>query len=430
MRISTIAFANLRRRKAKAAFLAAGMAIGIGTVVALLSLSGSIRKEIGTQLDQFGANIIVVPKSDSLSVNYGGVAVSSVSVDARALTGQDVEDVSDIPYRNRLSVVAPKLLGTVEVGGRRVLIAGVDIGNELKLKRWWHISGSAPQEPSDLLVGYEAAAALSLIEGSAARDDAHAAHGTSEPSPPAAAPTAPTDSDRHHATPMRPEIKLVKTEVHIGGRPFRVTGVIAPTAGPEDRMVFAALPSVRELLKRPDGVSLIEVSALCKECPVEDIVAQIGERLPHARVTAVQQSVRAREDTVDRLARFSAAVSGVVLTIGALLIFTTMTGSVVERTREIGVLRAIGFRKAHIVRGLMIEVAVISLLGGLAGWAAGSAASWAALPYFAETELAFELRPWFVPLAVGAALLIGIVSSLHPVLRASRLDPAEAVRSV
>ena len=77
MRVSTIAFANLKRRKGKALFLIAGIAIGIGTAVALLSLSGSIKEEIGSQLDRFGANIIIVPESNSLALDYGGISVSA-----------------------------------------------------------------------------------------------------------------------------------------------------------------------------------------------------------------------------------------------------------------------------------------------------------------------------------------------------------------
>ena len=177
-------------------------------------------------------------------------------------------------------------------------------------------------------------------------------------------------------------------------------------------------------------MSLIEVAALCKDCPVEDIVAQIGERLPHAKVSAIQQSVRARAETVERLTRFFAIVAVIVLSIGALMIFTTMMGSVIERTKEIGVLRAIGFRKAHIIKGLIIEVAVISVIGGLVGWAAGTAASWAALPYFAETEIAFQLQPALAVAAITAGLVIGILSSFYPIIRASRLDPSEAVRYV
>ncbi|MBY0375598.1 MAG: ABC transporter permease, partial [Bryobacteraceae bacterium] len=71
MRISTIALANLCRRKGRAVFLAAGIAIGVGTVVALLGLNSALREEIGSQMDRFGANIIVTPHSGNLALDYG-----------------------------------------------------------------------------------------------------------------------------------------------------------------------------------------------------------------------------------------------------------------------------------------------------------------------------------------------------------------------
>ena len=118
MRISTIALANLRRRKGKAAFLVAGISIGIATAVALLTLSGMIREEIGLQLDQYGANIVVVAKSESLALDYGGVTVSGVAFDVSQLKDEDAREIHRIPYRNRLAVVAPKILGAVEADGQ------------------------------------------------------------------------------------------------------------------------------------------------------------------------------------------------------------------------------------------------------------------------------------------------------------------------
>lgn len=416
MRISTIALANLKRRKGKAAFLVVGIAIGIGTAVALLSLSGSIKEEIGSQLDRFGANILVVPQSNNLSLDYGGVAVSSVSFDVQQLKTEDASSVFDIPLRNRISLVSPKLLGAVRIAGLDVLLAGVDFKNELTLKRWWHIVGRKPEAETDLLVGYEAARALNLIE-----------------------PTAPatSENDNHldahtdaHAAPSHEQFKINRDRLTIGGREHTVAGIISPVGGPEDRMIFGQLAHVQQLLNKPDQLSLIEVSALCKDCPIGDIVAEISERLPHAKVSAIQQSVRARTETVERLTRFSAAVSGVVLGIGALMIFTTMMGSVVERTKEIGVLRAIGFRRTHIVKGLMIEVGLISVMGGLLGWGAGILTSFMALPYFAESAAAFQFQPALAFAAIGAGLLIGLASSFYPIVRASRLDPSEAVRYI
>src|SRR5688572_15675514 len=164
MRISTIAFANLKRRKGKALFLIAGIAIGIGTAIALLTLSHSIKEEIGAQLDQFGANIVVVPQSNNLSLNYGGVSVSSVSFDVHQLRGEDAKNLLDIAYRDRLSLISPKLIGAVKVDDKEVLLAGVDFDSELALKRWWRIAGQRPTHEHEVLVGYEAAKALSLIE--------------------------------------------------------------------------------------------------------------------------------------------------------------------------------------------------------------------------------------------------------------------------
>ena len=411
MRISTIALANLRRRKGKALFLMSGIGIGIGTAVALLSLSGSLRDEIGSQLDRFGANIVVTPHSDSLALDYGGISVAGVSFDQHQLSDADVAGISRIRYRKRLSVVAPKLIGTTEVDGRRTLIAGVDFSSELRLKKWWRLTGRPPESPTDVLLGYEIARAVSAIQavpGSLAKTDRGTPH--------------------HVATPE--EIRITKQKVSLGGREHRISGVIGQTGGPEDRMVFAQLGQVQGLLGRPGQLSVIEVSALCKDCPVEDIVAQIKQELPHANVSAIQQSVRARAEAVDRLSRFSLVVSAVVLAIGALMVFTTMMGAVVERTKEIGVLRAIGFRKTHIIRSLMIEVVIISAAGGVGGWLAGLLAGRLALPYFTEGGAQMELRLSLAVFAVAVAMGTGIISSIYPALRASRLDPSEAVRYV
>ena len=422
MRIRSIAWANLKRRKGKAVFLIVGISIGIATVVALLTLSRLIKDEIGTQLDQYGANIVIVPQSNSLSLDYGGIAVSGVSLDVNQLKNEDASRVLNIPYRNRISVVAPKILGVSNVGGQQVLLAGVDFDAELKLKRWWRLVGQKPEQDKDLLVGFDAAKRLSLID--------ETSDGQSQ-----AVPVMPmadiTSGGGVHANHMHEKaFRLVRDRIQIGGSDFRVAGVITPTGGSEDHMIFGSLPQFQTLLGKPNQLSMIEVSALCIGCPVEDIVKQISTQLPNAKVSALQQSVRARAETVNRLTRFATAVSTVVLLIGGLMVFTTMMGSVVERTKEIGVLRAIGLRKRQIINELMIEVAAISTIGGLVGWIAGMLISWLILPYFSQSGLKLEFDPKIALGAVGVAILIGAVSSLYPAIRASRLDPSEAVRYV
>lgn len=415
MRIRNLAFANLKRRKGKALFLVVGIAIGIGTVVALHNLSGSIKEEIGSQLDRFGANIIILPHSNTLALDYGGISVSGVSFDVHPLKNEDSKRILEIPYRKRLSAIAPKIIGAMEIEGHPVLFAGVDFKNELKLKQWWRIVGETPAAEDDLMVGYGVAKMFSLVEPANVRQKQAHFQAVESVGP-------------HHADKETDPFTIVRKRLRIAGREHRVAGVIASTGGREDEMIFGSLLHVQSLLNKPDQLSLIEVSALCKDCPIEDIVHQIGQQLPHAKVSAIQQSVQARTRTVERLTRFSAVVSIVVLVIGALMVFTTMMGSVIERTREIGVLRAIGFRRSHILKGLMIEVSTLSVMGGLLGWTTGTFASWVALPYFTDAGVPIEFRWTVAGSAVMAALLLGIVSSLYPALRASRLDPCEAVR--
>lgn len=409
MRVSSIAFSNLARRSGKAIFLSLGIAIGIATIVALITLTSAIQEEIGAQLDQFGANIVIAPTSNSVALDYGGVTVPGVSFDVQELKDGDVEQIGRIAYHSRLSVIAPKVLSAVTLEGNQTLIAGVDFKNELKLKRWWQLSGEKPSGPQDLLVGYEVARRLSLIH---------------DPNGDAAKP-------HKHGEPMlSPELHLVRRLLSIDGKEHRVAGVIGETGGPEDRMIFGELKHVQELTNKKGHLDLIEVSALCKGCPIDDIVAQIQQQLPNAKVSAIQQAVRARTEMVDRLTKFSTVISGVVLLIGALLIFTTMTSSVVERTKEIGVLRAIGFHRIHVVQQFLIEIAIVSALGGVLGWFVGSLGGRLALLYFTD-----GVTPGISALvllfgSVCSAVLVGMLSSIYPALRASRLEPSEAVRYI
>jgi len=219
--------------------------------------------------------------------------------------------------------------------------------------------------------------------------------------------------------------------VRLGGRDFRVAGVLAPVGSADDRMAFIDLATAQELLGRPGELSLVEVSALCIECPVEMMVAQISDALPNAQVTAVQQAVKARSMTLARVGRFGAALAMVVLVVGALLVFVTVTSSVTERRREIGVLRAVGFRRSHILSILGIEIAAVSAVGGFVGWGLGLGAGALAIRYFTQgAALAVDADPIVAIVAVGGAVALGALGALYPALRASRLDPTEALRNV
>lgn len=385
MQLRDIAFGSLRRRRSRAAFVVAALALGIGTLVALVSLTRAMQGEIGDELDRFGANIVVTPKATTLDLAYGHVDIGGLTVDAQELTDQDAAAIRTIPHKRNISAVAPKLIGTTELDGEPVLLVGASLPQERGIKSWWRFEGRFPDSPGEVLLGAEVAQLLHK---------------------------APDD------------------RVGLDGRELTVAGVLHPTGAIDDRAVFADLGLVRQVLGRPGALTVIEVSALCRGCPIEDIVAQIGQVLPHARVAPIRQAVAAREQAVGQMTRFAYLVSAIVLLAVGLVIMTTLLASVTERTQEIGILRAVGFRQSHVVRVILIEVLIVSALGGLAGWMAGSAGA----HFFGRTlwqlSAPVPVDGWLVVWAVVLSVVLGLASGAYPALRASRLDPAQAFRQV
>ena len=184
------------------------------------------------------------------------------------------------------------------------------------------------------------------------------------------------------------------------------------------------------MLHKPGKVSMIQIAALCSNCPVEKIVAQVGGVLPGTKVTAMQDKVKNRMHAIDQFRSFSWLVAGVIIGIEALVVFVTMMGSVNERTREIGIFRALGFRRLHVTGLILIEAAVASLLAGVLGYLAGMGVSYALLPLLAGDGVSVTWAPALAGGAVGLAVAIGAVASLYPALRASRMDPTVALRAL
>ncbi len=386
MRLHNIAINNLRRRKLKTAFLTVGLMVGIGTIVTLLTITKSMSSDIERKMDEFGANILITPQSRDLSMSYGGISLGGVTFDQREIRQADLARIKTIPNSGNISAVSPKVLGGVRVGDRDILLVGVDFAAELRMKQWWEIFGEAPESESELLLGSDAARALHVITG---------------------------DS------------------VEIKGEKFKVSGVLEQTGSQDDALVFAPLGKAQKLLGKEGMITLVEVAALCAGCPVGDMVSQIAEKLPDAKVSAIQQVVESRLHALDQFRNFSYGVAGVVVFIGALIVFVTMMGSVNERTTEIGVFRAIGFRKGHIMRIVLLEALLVGLLAGLLGYASGMGAAKLTLPFMAESENAALV--WDMPLMFGSvalSMVVGIVASLYPALQASRMDPTEALRAL
>ena len=386
MKLHNISINNLRRRKAKMAFLTIGLMVGIATIVTLITLTNSMSSDIERKMDEFGANILITPQSNDLSMNYGGISLGGVTFDQREIGEEELARIKEIRNSQNIAVVSPKVLGGVTIDGKNILMVGVRFDQELRMKQWWNIFGEAPEKETEMLLGSDAAKALNVMTGDT---------------------------------------------VEIRGETFTVKGILDQTGSQDDALVFLSLPKAQQLLGKKGKITLVEVAALCSGCPIGDMVTQIAEKLPEARVSAIQQVVASRLHALDQFRNFSFAIAGVVVFIGSLIVFVTMMGSVNERTTEIGVFRAIGFRRSHIMRIILLEAAFVSLLAGVLGYAAGMGGATLALPYMAESKNAAVV--WDSTIAVGSislSLLLGLLASLYPALHASRKDPTEALRAL
>jgi putative ABC transport system permease protein len=385
MTLKHISVKNLLRRKGKAFFVLAGLVIGVSTVVGIISFVEATTSDINHKLEKYGANILIVPKTENLTLTYGGLSLGGVSFEMQEIRQEELARVNSIKNARNIAALGPLVLGVANVDSHKVLVAGVDFKVSGILKPWWQLQGKEPDE-NGVILGAEAARILNLGTGD---------------------------------------------HLQIKGRDFAVSGILLPTGSQDDQLVFTRLSTAQSLFDKDGRVSMAEVAALCQDCPIEAMVKQISDAVPGAKVMAIQQVVKGRMEALGQFKKFSYGISGVILLIGSLVVLVTMMGSVRERTDEIGIFRAIGFRRRHIMEIVFVEAAIVSGLAGILGYLLGWGVTKAAVLFFIEGHSGFV--PFNLELATGAfilALLLGLVSSAYPAIIASRLDPTEALRAL
>jgi putative ABC transport system permease protein len=390
-----LALSRLGTGKMRTALTMLGIIIGVASVVALVSVAQGATKGISDRLQSLGTNLITVsPGATRTGVtrSAAGSATTLTLDDANALAGLD-----------GVQAVAPQLTTN------KLVLAGTQ--NETT-----RIVGTTP--------GYLPVFAYEMWVGSFL-NQASVDHNMR------VAVIGSGTADNLGLTDTS-----IGSTIYVGGLPFELIGIMQAKGGSTtaDDQVVIPLSTAHELFIGSSSVSSIGLSATSSDA-IDAVSAEITAMLEqrHGITNGVDDFTIATQAQLlgtvsgvsDVLTLLLAGIASISLLVGGIGIMNIMLVSVRERTREIGIRKAIGARGRDILSQFLVEAVVVSLAGGLIGIALGVAASFGIGTY---AGWGFVFNPATVVVAVGFSLMVGIVFGVWPASQAARLDPVVALR--
>ena len=390
-----IAVRSLMANRVRSALTMLGVIVGVAVVILLVSIGSGVRLAVTGQLENLGSNLIFVfPGNLESFRSASGPAGAAFSI-RREITQDDVELL-----KRRLgssAVVVPVLQAPVQMRvGNRLYSANMAAGSE-----------QGAQVFTATLVGgrhytrqeWESAARVVSI-GANVRNT------------------------------LFPNVDPVGRAVDIEGQPFTVVGYYAPQggslSGSQDRQIYLPSTTGQRLL----GVRKLSEIVIKANDPgqVELIRAQTERALrprfgSEVTVLTQAQTLGVVSSLLGTLTAMLAGLAGISLLVGGIGIMNIMLVSVTERTREIGIRKAVGARTNDILGQFLVEAMVLSVAGGVSGVIFGLAVG-----FVASTWVPVEFTLSSVLLAFLFSLGIGVFFGVYPAYRASRLDPIEALR--
>lgn len=396
-----LAIVNLAHRKKRSYLTIIGILIGIAAVVALLSVGKGMEEAIVAQFERMGSNTITI-----MSMS-GGISTPMMSlISSNPLTDKDVrvvERVDGVAYTTSWVVVPD----TVMVKGEKIdtFIVGVDPRNldEVIGESGYNIIAGRRLEPGDKYragIGYDLYAGIRV-----------------------------------------PKVQLYD-KIEIKGHSFKVIGAVEKIGNPtDDKAVYIPLDVMRELYNLGDKVGMIYVKVE-DGYDVEEVAERIRAALRKSRneeegletfkVSTARDLLQVIGNVMNIVRAVLIGIASISLFVGGIGIMNTMYTATLERTREIGIMKAVGARKRDIMGIFLIESGLLGLLGGMAGIAVGlgiaKAVEIGAAHYYGIELIKASINPYMISGAALFSFVVGVISGLLPAKNAAELDPVEALR--
>ena len=371
MHVTSVAWHNLLRRPARSALTALGIATAVGGFVAMVGLARGVGQAWTSHLSERGIHVLAMKK--------GTVEILATSLDAN-LAGpiSAVKGVSQVD--GELVDLVPRSDGpTGYVSGWRAegflnLSLPLSAGRRLE-----------PGQKDVCVLGESIAKALG---------------------------------------------KRVGDSVRLRDREFRVVGLFRRESVLASNSIIIPLSEIQQMMGRPGKVTAfnLRLSRPGDPAATERTISRLSAKFPE--LTFLETSAVADQDKVMRLMRAIAwGFSAVAVTIGAVVMLNTLLMAVVERTREIGVLTALGWSAGRILCMIVIEGLILSAVGSLIGTGVGLAGlHWVVTSSAIRGFLEPEVSPRLICEVLCAAVGLGLAGSLYPAWRAVRLNVVEALR--
>ncbi|HEY5513437.1 MAG TPA: ABC transporter permease [Geomonas sp.] len=370
----------LAHRKGRTVLLLAVLAMASSLATALGIVSYSMGKRVAEEVRKYGANLVVLPESARLDVGSGGLNFGVISEPAY-LKQRDVEDA--LAKSGLKAERSFHLRGALHWKDADLMVEGVNFADIRRLFPWWQLKGSWPAA-GETLVGLDLATRLKLRTG-----------------------------DTMELAGKGQTVRL------------RVSGIVS-SGGEEDGLLFLSLPELQRALGLDGQATLVRLMVTAGGDSLKKSAAALQLLLPSAKVSEVRQTARTSEGLLAKVKLLMIMVTAVVLISAGSSVTGTMSTTVLERSKEIGLMKAMGGTRWEVMLIFCGEAALLGVLGGLAGYLLGSlVAQFITRTVFAASA---EFIPWMAGISLGVSLFLALLGSLGPMVSVFKLDPVRSLR--